>query len=278
MVSADPVVAATASGRFLFWQRDNVASLPMIRNNAASNSQTDMTLARLPLQAPLRLAKLLGSKALFIDNLGNLIVMSTASGMSTFTYRADRAADAVLIDDKNLLIAQPASAGAPFVKVNIETGQTIPLSYPAAAGTSLYRASNGDIYAGITNVSDGQATASLIKLNVNNPASSTVLVQYRDKDNGFHIALNDDYIASTIGHERTTFYSSNKFGSFQRGASIASYLTSGGRYFISLGTDGAISWFEAATGRLAGRLTLYDNEWFLTRSDGNRLLSGPIVK
>jgi hypothetical protein len=276
-ISADPSIAAGRPGRFLIWQSESVRSYPLIMSSAGSPDRKDMILSRLPLKTPLRSASLMGNKALFLDSSGNINILSTDTGNSTFTFTAADSLDISFLNDTNIIIGRSTtSQSSPFMKVNISTSETVPLSYPSAVGARVYRAPSGTVYGGVVDGSADSATTALITLNTDRPADSIRMVEYQGEDTNFVIAENGNSLASTIGGDGATLYGTKGFTSLERSSSLPVTLLSGDKYFITLGKDGSISWYDAGTGSLLARIRFYDTEW-LMEAEG-RIIRGPVQK
>jgi hypothetical protein len=277
-ISADPAISEGRPGRFLIWQSESVRSYPLIMSSAGSPERKDMILSRLPLKTPLRSASLMGNKALFLDSSGNINILSTDTGNSIFTFVAADSLDISFFNDSNIIIGRSTvTQNSPFLKVNITTKETVSLSYPSAVGARVYRAPSGTIYGGVVDGSADSATTTLIALNTDRPADSTRMVEYQGEDTNFVIAENGNSLASTIGGDGATLYGDKGLTNFERSTSLPVTLLSGDKFFITLGKDGSISWYDADTGRLLARIRLYDTEWIMELGQG-RVIRGPVQK
>jgi hypothetical protein len=86
----------------------------------------------------------LGSLALFLDSSGNVQVLSLDSQTVEFSFTSAGSLDAAFLDERNIVLARGvAAANSPFLKVNIVTGETVPLQYPAPAGIRVFRGGGG---------------------------------------------------------------------------------------------------------------------------------------
>jgi hypothetical protein len=293
-IAANPRRDAQSPGTFLFWQPDNTQRLPMVRRiagaaprsspeNAGSDSRdgiddSRIILNKLSLRFPLRSASILGDHALFLDSAGNVSVVSLSTGNSVFSFSSMGSLDAAFIDEKNIIIGRSAISGnTPFLMVNIETGETVPLAYPASIGARVYRGISGAVYGATVDGTAGNPKTSILRLNLYNAGLSSPLVEYQGEDTSFGIAECAGALASTIGGDGATLYRAGAFISFERSPGLPIRLINGDSYFITIDEDGNISWHESHSGGLLALLRLYESEWILEKA-GGRTLRGKIIR
>jgi hypothetical protein len=95
------------------------------------------------------------------------------------------------------------------------------------------------------------------------------LVEYQGEDTGFGIAECGGALASTIGGDGATLYSSLGFVPFERSPGLPLRIINGGAWFITIDAVGNIGWHESQTGSLRALLRLYADEWVLELDDGS---------
>jgi hypothetical protein len=261
--------------RFLFWQTQNTTQAPVLRGISPEDPGPRLsrtTLSGLPLRFPLRSVSTLGNKALFLDSAGNISVLSTETGGQIFSFTAAGALDAAFQNDRNIIIARSSAAGStPFLGVTIETGETVPLNYGASIGARIYRGESGALYGAVIEGTGGNLKTSILRINPANPAQSMKLVEYQGEDTGFGIAESEWALASTIGGDGATLYTTRGVTPFERSSALPQRIISGGRFFITLDAEGSVAWYENQTGELAALLRLYSHEWVLeTKYGANR--------
>jgi WD40 repeat protein len=273
-ISGDP----STNGRFLFWQSDDIRSYPVLLSGAGTLERTDIVLGRLALRHPLRSASLLDNQILFLDAAGNIILLSTETGSSKFTYTATDPLDISFFDSENIIIGHANLSGnSPFLLVNTVTEETVPFNYPSTVGVKLYRSADGSVYGGVVEGSSDSATTALLLLDIEDPEASKRLVEYQGEDAAFVIARSGNSVASTIGGDGPTLHSNRGFVHFERTPSLPVNLIGSERYFIVLGRDGSLSWHNNATGSLLARLRLLETEWLLETADRG-LIRGPLTR
>ncbi|GHV91490.1 hypothetical protein AGMMS50268_19930 [Spirochaetia bacterium] len=283
--------------RFMLWQTGNTRSFPVIK----SPDSPDLVLNKIPLR-PLRSAAILDDRGLFLDSSGNITVVSLQTGAVNFSYSSLGSMDAAFLDKDNIILGRSALSGnAPFLKINIVTGETVPLPYDSTFGARLYRFPSGNIYAAAINQGQGESRTLLIRLNPANSSASAVLDEYQGEDTVFSIAEAGDALASTIGGTGASIHpqagsdaavpegAGREMIHFERGPGIPKQLigaainTTGNAnstataWFIAVDSNGDISWHDAGTGSILALFRLYENEWSL-RSKGGGTVWGRVSR
>ncbi|MDR1443620.1 MAG: WD40 repeat domain-containing protein, partial [Treponema sp.] len=216
----DPAGAGEPADRFLLWQDESPLPFPAIR----SPSGEDQVLS-IPANAnqgnrpsgpqgssrfPLSSVSVLEDQGLFLDTGGNITVLSLTDGRGLYAESFTGAMDAAFIDRDNIVLGRNApfslGAAAPFLKIDIKTGETVPIPYPAAVGVQVYRGAAGRIY-GVTveNTQDSLQTA-IISLDTREGIYSPVLVEYNGEDTRLSIAEADGFLASNMGGDQAGIY------------------------------------------------------------------------
>ena len=309
-----------SNSRFLLWHPGAGSSVPMIKtltgfSTGISASATDGTTAgsgdsseagdsgaivtsgfyldKLVQRYPVRQAALLGKNLLFLDSAGNATILDTDTGDIRSTYTAAGAVDAAFIDQNTIILGRSAIAGSsPFLTVNISTGETVPLTYPAVVGVRVYRGSSGTIYGAVVNQSSGTTQTTIVKLDLANPAQSERLVEYDGEDSSFELAESGGNLATTLGGDGATLYRTartqpvnngagqSKTGvqnsgpeiiPFERSMGLPVKIITGKNRFIVLDGEGGIAWHDNTTGKLLAVYRLYLNTG---ANSSARLVSG----
>jgi hypothetical protein len=217
-----------------------------------------------PLRFPLRSASILNGDILFLDSAGTIRVLSVKTGDEIFSFSAAGSLDAAFLDRGNIVIGRSAVSGnTPFLRVSVETGETVPLPYPASIGARIYRGISGTLYGAAIDGSSSTAKTSIIRIDPHQPASSLRLMEYQGEDTGFGIVECGGALAATVGGDGASLYSSRGLIPFERTPGLPIRLVNGGGYFVTIDADGNISWHENQTGKLRALLRLYENSWVL---------------
>jgi WD40 repeat protein len=270
-IASDP----SGDSSFLLWQPDNIRTFPMIKTYSGfpeMGSASEAFLDRLTFRFPLRSVSVLENKILLLDSMGNIRVINRDGGDALFSYSAIGSQDASFIDGENIILGRSAVSGnTPFLRINILTGETVPLSYPAAIGARVYRGSGGGVYGAV--IQDGaEPKTAIIALHTSNPAQSLPLVEYTGEDTFFDMAETGGILASNLGGGDAAVYRIAGSGgpaasSLERSPGLPLKILDGGRRFILLDTEGNITWHDPATGKIAALFRLYGDEWTLETFD-----------
>jgi WD40 repeat protein len=258
-----------SEGKFLFWQNGNTRSYPVIRSSGGNSALTP--LSEIPLRFPLREAAAAAGKILFLDSSGNISVVPirNTGAARVFSFSSIGSMDADFINGENIILGRSAVSGnTPFLMININTGETVPIAYPSQAGVMVYCGASGNIYAAAVDQDGTGITTSIIKLDISNPAQSQRMVEFQGEDTQFSLAESGAYLAATIGGEGASVYTSADIRKFERTPGLPLRLISGGQFFITLDAEGNICWHDAPSGRLLAVFRLYQNEWILRQEGG----------
>jgi hypothetical protein len=186
--------------------------------------------------------------------------------------------DAALVDSSRLIIGRSAVSGnTPFMMINIDTGETVPLPYSSRAGVTLHRGTSGSIYAAAVSPmaasrpssaseSDETRTA-IIHLNLTNIAESGRIADFQGEDTQFSLAESPGgaagSLAATIGGEGAAIYTSGDIQQLDRTSGLPLKLIDGGSFLISLDRDGSICWHDSHDGKLLAIFRLQPGGWTL---------------
>jgi WD40 repeat protein len=281
-------------GRFLCWQDRDTRVPPAVRS---ADGGQPLAFSDMPFRTPIRSAETSGGRALFLDSAGNLSVVSAPgsagrpsdgrpsdnrpsdnrpSDNRPFTFFSVGLLDAAFVDRDRLLLGRSAVSGnAPFLIVNVNTGETVPLPYPCQAAVKVYRGGSGGIYAAVVDQDGEGITTSILRLNTANPAQSIRLAELRGEDAQFSLAEVSGHLAATIGGEGAAIYAEGGVRQFERSPGFPAQIVDGGRFFISLDAEGNICWHDGGSGKLLAVFRLYEREWTLQTERG--VIRGPVA-
>jgi len=271
-------------GQFVFWHDGNIRSQPAIVSSGSDN--TKQTLSDITFRSPLRSADSSGGKVLFLDSTGNLTVVSPldANKSRPFTFFSVGLMDAVFIDSSRIIIGRSAVSGnTPFMTININTGETVPLPYPSQAGVLLHRGTSGSIYAAAissrssADETDGIRTL-LLQIDPAQIADSITLVDFPGEVTQFSLAESPGgtagSLAATISDGDAAIYSSADNQKLERAGGLPLKLIDGGSFLISLDGDGSICWHDSGSGKLLAVFRLHPEGWSLQTEQ--RTISGGV--
>ncbi|MDR2375530.1 MAG: WD40 repeat domain-containing protein [Treponema sp.] len=263
-------VAAEQEGdRFLFWQDESPLPFPILR----SPEQEGTVLPSPDIQGrssgvfsrfPLRSVSVLEDRGLFLDTRGNISVLSMRDGKEIYAEAFIGAMDAAFIDRTSVVLGRsaPFSLGitAPFLNVNIETGETVPIPYPASTGIQVYRGISGTVYGVTVEGTGNDLRTSIVRLDT---PESVQLIQYNGEDTRFSLAEADGFLASNIGGSEAAIYTPWGMIRVERGPGLPQSIDNGDLYFIVLDAEGCISWHDPRTGNILAIFRLYEDRWTL---------------
>jgi WD40 repeat protein len=286
----EPETRPPRPGKFIFWRSDGDFDSPMIKNVLASAMDIPISelspgidgigvpLVSLTQREPVLSVSLLMDQVLSLDTSGNITVTSLTTGDAVFSFSSPGALDAVFLDPGNIIISRSTgSGGSPFLKVNLLSGETVPLTYPVDIGVRVYRGLTGTIYGGVAALVSGAVKNGIIKLDVMRPDRSMLLTEYQGEDTGFAMAECNGTLASTLGEEGAVIYRTDGVVPFERTTGLPIKLISGINYFLAIDRDGGITWYDPESGAWCAHLRMYEKKWYLEKADGS-VLSGTIKK
>jgi hypothetical protein len=262
---------------FIYWQTENTRLPPVKRTvlsdvqRVSENTDSRVVLDNLSMRFPLRSVSVLGNRALFLDSVGNITVVSTETGLVEFTFSVAGSLDATFLDSNNIIVGRSAGDTTPFFRINTATGETVPLAYNAPVGARIYRGDSGTLYGAVITRTAGRLATSIIRLSLSNPAQSAVVAEYPGEDTGFGIAESSGIIAAAIGGDGAYRYGTGGGIPFERSPGLPVRLINGGAYFITIDEEGSLSWHDNQTGKRLALLRLYQNEWVLELPGGQRV-------
>jgi len=270
-------------GEYIFWHDRNARLQPAIFSSGQFQALNGVN-ARFPVHS----AASFGGKALFLDTAGNLFVV-TPDKNSVFTFSSVGLMDAAFLDSGRLMLGRSAVSGnTPFMIINLNTGETVPIPHASQAATALYRGGSGGIYAVTVSsqpVEGMQPTnetttirTQVILLNPFNSADSIKLIDFQGEDTQFSLAESPEgyagSVAASIGGEGA-IYSIGDIRKLDRTAGFPRRLLEGGSSLVSLDLDGNICWHDSRTGRLAAVFSLHPSGWTLRTERWN--VSGQVT-
>jgi len=275
------------TGQFIFWHDKNAKTQPLIRSGGLNGKKS--TLSDITFRSPVRSVVSYGGKILFLDSTGNLSVVSPFDTKKSrmFTFFSVGLMDAAFIDRNRIIIGRSAISGnTPFLTINVNTGETVPLPYPSQAGVTMYRGASGSIYAAAVSPQSGDTSSlsaaeagvktSIMHLDLTNITASISLVDFQGEDTQFSLAESPagvaGSLAATIGGEGAAIYSGGNIRPLERTAGLPLKLFDGGYNLISLDGDGNICWYDNFNGKLLAIFRLHPDGWTLQTEQ--RTISG----
>jgi hypothetical protein len=278
-IAAAPEANPQGPGKFILWRSDGEA-YPMVRTSplpgipAPQIETMDLGEVFIPGNSLLSVSILM-DQVLALDTGGNITVSSLWGEPIVFSFFSPGALDAVFLDPENIIVGRStASGGAPFLKVNLVSGETVPFSYPADVGVRVYRGLTGTIYGEAAALVSGDVKTGIIKLDITKPEHSELLTEYHGEAR-FDMADCNGTLASTLGEDGAVMYRSNGAVPLERTSGLPLKLIGGINHLLAVDRDGGISWHDPETGSWLARLRLYETQWLLETVDGS-VLTGAV--
>ncbi|MDR1219085.1 MAG: hypothetical protein LBK73_05680 [Treponema sp.] len=259
---------SAAEDGFILWSADGKKPHYL----TAGESYTELSYQS---KFPLHAVTAFNGKALFLDSVGEITVISLETNKRIFSFSSAGSLDATFLDDRSLIVGR-GDGIAPFLKVSLATGETVPLAYPAMVGARVYRSASGAVYGGVVSNEDGERKTILIRLDMSNTAQSPVLMEAHGENLAFAFAETGGTAASNLLGGRTVMVGDNEtYTALEQKDGFPVHLVDGGDFFVSVDTDGVISWHDPQTGLLLAQFRLYEDEWTLEQKTEN---ASPIMR
>jgi hypothetical protein len=280
------VISAPAENvaRFLYWQNADARLAPVLKTVSPAYSgageypefQEQAPLPHLLLPSPVSSASVLGNRALFMDTAGNVQVIALDSPVVEFSFASPGSLDAAFLDERNIILARSAASGnSPFLKVDIVTGETVPLYYDARAGVKVFRDGGGNFYGAVITGDGEDGKTGILRLDTNDSTRSVSVAEYSGENLDFLLAGENGVLVSDLGGDAPTLYNGQEPIRFERGEGFPKRILSGGGFFIIIDSEGSIAWYNGESGKLEALLRIYPDGWVLEK-DGETV-QGPIA-
>ena len=263
--------ARNPDGQFVLWQDNNIRTLPIMWRSSPHSEK--LPLGDISFRSPVRSVDSLGGKILFLDSTGNITVVSPLDSEKKrpFTFFSVGLMDAAFVDNSRIIIGRSAVSGnTPFMMINIDTGETVPLPYSSRAGVTLHRGASGSIYAAAVSPrssNEDETRTAILHLNLANIADSGKIVDFQGEDTQFLLAESPSgstgSLAATIGGEGAALYTSGNIQQLDRTSGLPLKLIDGGSFLISLDRDGSICWHDSHDGKILAIFKLQPGGWTL---------------
>jgi hypothetical protein len=256
-------ISGLSGGEFILWQTENNRRAPAAVREGAAVRVFDGPGFRFPLRS----VSALEDRILFLDAGGNTAVLDAKTGEKTFSFSSAGAMDAAFADSENIILGRSAVSGnSAFLKVNIITGETVALPWPASAGVRVYRGSSGIVYAAA--VEGNPEKTVFLALDAAHPSQSARLFEYEGEDTLFALAESGGAPAFNPGGNEAAIYGKEGTVPFERGPGFPVKIFDGISFFVVLDGDGNVLWQDNGTGELLAVFGIQGDEWVLQEKSG----------
>ena len=275
-------VSISGEDRFILWQTDNTRDAPQLlgMNQQANQRELDFLRGRFPMLS----ISVLNNRILTLDTGGNIAIRSTeslsssaSSSRADFTFSFVGAIDSSLINNEYFVVSRSAiNNNSPFLFVNIRTSETVPVSYPAQAGLTVFSGSLGNVYAEAVERDNNGIKTTVVSLPPVSSAgartgSAVRIFEYRGEASHLSIAESNRNLAVACGSEGAVIFADNNNINMERTNGLPVKLLGYERFFLSLDSEGNVAWHDNRTGLLLAVFNLNGNRWTLS---GERVISG----
>jgi len=257
---------------YIVWQSENAQIAPKIVYSSFSTDE--LSLQFMTSRYPLRLISCRNENLLVTDSSGRLSVYNLKNNPSKeiFSFSSVGINDAEFVNDDYLILSRSAISGnSPFLFVNYKTGETVPVSVQAQAGILAYPEISGKILAAsVARNTDGVKTI-ISSISINRAANEK-LYEYPGEAAYLSIAEAAGKIAVAAGGEGAKIFA-DKIINLERTQGLPVKLSGCKDFFISLDSEGNISWHDA-NGKLLAVFRIYKDRWVL--ETGAEILGGAL--
>jgi len=246
---------------YIIWQSADIKTTPAI---VYSNFQKDeLSLQFVTGRYPIRSMTSRNGNILVLDSSGLLSVynIKNISAKAAYTFSSVGVNDAGFVNDNYLLLCRSAISGnSPFLFINYNTGETVPVSFTAQAGILTYTGNSGKIYAAsVIRNTDGVKTA-INALSVNR-AINEKIYEYPGEAANLLIAESAGKTAIAAGGDGARIFA-EKVINFERTPGLPVKLFGCKDFFLSLDSEGNIAWHNT-NGKLLAVFRIYKDRWVL---------------
>jgi hypothetical protein len=257
---------------YILWQSANTRIIPKIYYSDFKTD--DLSLKFMINRHTLSSISSRNNNILVLDSSGQLSVynLKNTPVKASFTFSSVGAIDAVIVNDNYLLLCRSVINGSsPFLFVNYSTGETVSVPIPAQAGILTYTGSSGKIYAASVLKNTESAKTVISALTVNKSVNEK-LFEYPGEAANLTIAESGGKTAIAAGGDGAKVYA-DKTINFERTAGLPVKILGGKDFFLSLDSEGNISWHNT-NGKLLAVFRIYKDRWVLER--GAETLGGAL--
>jgi len=246
---------------YILWQSANTQIIPEI---VYSDFQKDeLSLQFMINRNPLRSISSKNGNILVHDSSGRISVfnLSDTPSKASFTFSSVGVIDTGFANNEYFLLCRSAISGnSPFLFVNYNTGETVPVSFPAQAGILSYTGDSGKIYAAAVIRNTDSVKTEIYTLTANK-AVNEKLFEYSGEAVNLSIAESSGITAIAAGSDGARILT-QKIINFERTPGLPVKLFGCKDFFLSLDSEGNISWHDK-NGKILAVFRIYKDKWVL---------------
>jgi outer membrane protein assembly factor BamB len=274
-ITSIPSLSEKSAEQFLLWQTANTRFPPQI---VYSNHRIDeLNLNFMVGRFPLRSISAGYGNILVLDWTGVLSVynLEKLPAKADFSYTSPGANDAVFINNQYLVLSRStANNNSPYLFINYKTGETIRVPYNTQAGITVYAGNSGNIYAESIEQEGNKIKTVILGLSLTRVPVR--IFEYQGEAINLSIAESSKTPAIACDNEGALIMG-EKIISFERTPGLPVKLLGCGKFFISLDSEGNVSWHDNKNGKILAVFSLYSPRWKITRKTDNTEISGELL-
>ncbi|MDR0442164.1 MAG: hypothetical protein LBH44_02000, partial [Treponema sp.] len=258
--------------QFLLWQTSNTARAALLD----SQEQDAVAFTGTSGRFPLRSVSSRDNKILFMDAAGNISVydQNDLNKKAIFTFSSAGAIDTAFISHEKIILCRSVISGnSPFLIVNINTGETLPLPHRSRAGIMVYSGGSGEIYGVAVEQDDGLKTTIIGLTDDKTDLTGRLIHDYPGEAIIHSLAESAGTLAIATNQGAAIF--GKEIIDFERTEGLPVKILGCPQFFLSLDSEGNIAWHNNKNGKLLAVFSLYREKWILS---GNREFSGGLFR
>jgi WD40 repeat protein len=251
--------------QFLLWQTANTrfAAQIVYPNHTIDEFNFNFLFGRYPL----RTISAGYGNILVLDSAGNLSVynLDKIPVKADFTYTSPGTNDAVFINNLYLILSRStAGNNSPFLFINYKTGETIRIPYNIQTGITVYAGNSGNIYVESIEKENNKIKTVVLCLSLTNAPAR--IFEYQGEAICLSIAESSKTPAIACDNEGA-FILGEKIINFERTPGLPIKLIGCEKFFISLDSEGNISWHNNKNGKILSVFSINSEQWMRKIND-----------
>ncbi|MDR2596349.1 MAG: hypothetical protein LBC76_03400 [Treponema sp.] len=266
-ITTIPSLFPKAGDQFLLWQTANTRFTAQIVNS--NHIIDDLNFNFLFGRYPLRTISAGYGNILVLDSAGNLSVynLEKLPAKADFTYTSPGTNDAVFINNQYLILSRSTVGNnSPFLFINYKTGETIRVPYNIQTGITTYAGNSENIYVESMVQEDNKIKTVILRLSLTN--APVRIFEYQREAIYLSIAESDKNPAIACDNEGA-FILGEKITNFERTPGLPIKLLGCEKFFISLDSEGNVSWHNNKNGKILAVFSINSEQWMRKTNDIN---------
>ncbi len=235
-------------GTFILWSKNSRKTVQLISKNAAGDFYVKNLFTP---EKELQTVRFFGGQLVFVQGRTSVSLYNMETSQTKELYSGTSIEDAVLLNNSTIIVAKTSSSASdfPLISVNVQTGETAPISVEGFVAYSLsYDESSTNVYGILIRSVSGTTSTEVFSYNSKTGAIKTIM-KLNDEDSSAFTAIHLPSVYSNLGKNQINSYNTrtNKTSVYRRSASMPLKLASTGSRIAVLNRDGGISWYNPSS-------------------------------